>query len=425
MSTATLAVIIFLVILAQVALVVMIGLYRRKQKFKSLIEQTYELAGTSQSPESDISTVKPGSSSMAQDDFKEFIVVRRELENKNQSICSFYLLPVDGKPLPTFKPGQFLTFKLQIDGPVKGKAKSVVRCYSLSDAPRTDYYRVSIKRVPAPAGLPDVPAGASSNFFHDHVQQDSRLMIKPPSGHFHLMDEMPLPVVLIGSGIGITPMLSMLNALLESKTTREVWLYYGVKNGDEHIMKKHFQALDRAHDNFHLHICYSAPNETDVEGPDYQHKGRIGIPLLQNTLKLMRYQFYVCGPKSMMESLIPGLEELGVSSHDIYYESFGPASLGKHKKIGPHITASDPITITFGKSGKSLAWDSAVGSLLEFAENNGIDVDSGCRAGSCGSCQTAVSAGETEYNQQPDADVEPGHCLLCITTPKGNITLDA
>jgi hypothetical protein len=238
------------------------------------------------------------------------------------------------------------------------------------------------------------------------------------------MDDEPLPIVLIGGGIGITPMLSILNTVLESGINREVWVYYGVCNGDEHIMKEHLQALASTHNNFHLHVCYSAPNESDVEGVDYQHNGWVAIPLLRATLKLMRYQFYICGPRPMMESLVSGLEEWGVDSGDIYYESFGPASLIKHEKAAQTTTAQ-PITVTFSRSGKSIPWNHTADSLLEFAEANDIEVDSGCRAGSCGSCQTAVTAGEVDYNQEADADVMPGHCLLCISTPKSNLTLDA
>ena len=426
MSTGTLAIIIFLVILAQVAVVILLGLYRRKQQYKTLTNQASEVQTAPATELADpITSVEVVNSDQVWEGFKEFIVERREMEDNNQSICSFYLVPADGKPLPTFKPGQFLTFKLQIDDPISNKTKSVVRCYSLSDAPRPNYYRVSIKRVPAPTDQPDVPAGVSSNFFHDHLQQGSLLQVKAPSGHFHLMEQEPLPIVLIGGGIGITPMLSTLNTLLENGSNREVWLYYGIRNGDEHIMKQHLQALDEAHNNFHLHICYSAAKKNDMEGVDYQHSDRVGIPLLRATLKMMRYQFYICGPKPMMESLVPGLEEWGVNSDDIYYESFGPAALIKHVKTKLQPVTSEPCTISFRRSGKNIAWNPAFDSLLELAEDNGIDVDSGCRAGSCGSCQTAVSAGETEYNQQPDADVEPSHCLLCISTPKGNITLDA
>ena len=126
----------------------------------------------------------------------------------------------------------------------------------------------------------------------------------------------------------------------------------------------------------------------------------------------------------MMESLVPGLEDWGVDSGDIYYESFGPASLIKHEKVALSAT-TQPITVTFSRSGKSLLWDFDADSLLEFSEANDIEVESGCRAGSCGTCQTAMKIGEVDYNQEPDADVAPGHCLLCISTPTSDLTLDA
>ncbi|MGB5718475.1 MAG: 2Fe-2S iron-sulfur cluster-binding protein, partial [Gammaproteobacteria bacterium] len=308
---------------------------------------------------------------------------------------------------------------------VRHEPKSVVRCYSLSDRPNPDYYRVSIKRAPPPAELPDVPAGLSSNYFHDQVQEGTRLMVKAPSGHFHLMTDELLPIVLVGGGIGITPMLSILNTVMSSGTSREVWLYYGVRDAAEHIMKEHLESLQQAHPNFHLHVCYSSPAEEDVEGVDYHHSGRIDLQLLRSTLKLMRYQFYVCGPRQMMETLVPALAEWGVATDDIHYESFGPASLIKHERPTERVTTAEAFTITFSKSGISIPWNPDADSLLEFAETNGIDVDSGCRAGSCGSCQTGLTAGAVDYNQTPDADVDSSHCLLCISTPKSDLTLVA
>lgn len=424
MTTDTLALIIFAVILSQVVIVMLLGFYRRRRQFRNLDEEVHVAENISKANAVTLSTTGPVTSDLAWKGFKEFIVRRRETEDENNAVCSFYLVPADGKALPTFSAGQFLTFKLKIEDPNSHELKSVVRCYSLSDAPRSDYYRVSIKRIPAPANESDVPPGVSSSFFHDHVQEGSRLLVKAPSGHFHLMEDEPLPIVLIGGGIGITPMLSILHTVLESGINREIWLYYGVSNGDEHIMKEHLQTLASTHNNFHLHVCYSAPNEIDMEGVDYQHNSRVDIALLRVTLKLMRYQFYVCGPKPMMESLVPGLEDWGVDSDDIYYESFGPASLIKHEKVAPMGNVQF-ITVTFSRSGKSIPWNLSADSLLEFAEANDIEVYSGCRAGSCGSCQTAINAGEVDYSQEPDADVAAGHCLLCICTPKSDLTLDA
>jgi len=424
MTTGTLMLIILAVIFAQVAMVMLVGLYRRRHQLHDMDDGIHITDNLSKLNVAARSSTKPLRAKLTWDGFKEFVVQRRATEDANNSICSFYLVPTDDKPLAPFRPGQFLTFKLQIEDPASHELKSVVRCYSLSDAPQSDHYRVSIKRITAPANQPDVPAGVSSSFFHDHVQEGSRLLVKAPAGHFHLMEEEPLPIVLIGGGIGITPMLSILNTVLESGIKREICLYYGVRNSDELIMKQHLLTHARTHDNFHLHLCYSAPNKGDVEGVDYQYHSRVTIALLRTTLKLIRYQFYVCGPKSMMESLVPGLQDWGVDSGDIYYESFGPATLIKHEKAAAS-TSAQSITVTFSRSGKSILWDFAADSLLEFAEANDIEVESGCRAGSCGSCQTAVKAGEVDYNQAPDADVMPGHCLLCISKPKNDLTLDA
>ena len=184
-----------------------------------------------------------------------------------------------------------------------------MRCYSLSDRPRPDYYRVSIKRVPAPADRPEAPPGLSSSHFHEHVHEGSILEVKAPSGHFHLMEDEPLPIVLIGGGIGITPMLSIVNSMLERGSRRQIWLYYGVRNGSEAVMQEYLRRLEREHENFHLQLCFSNPFDNEKAGVDYQQRGRVDIPLLRSTLKLMRYQFYVCGPKPMMESLVPALEE--------------------------------------------------------------------------------------------------------------------
>jgi hypothetical protein len=425
MTTGTLALIIFVVILAQVGVAATIGVFRRRYRSSDLQGHGGESRSFAAVPAPEMPAKGPSYPGEVWTGFREFCVQRREFEDESQSICSFYLVPCDGKPLPSFRPGQFLTFRLATGDPSTGETNTVVRCYSLSDSPRPDYYRVSVKRVPAPPDQPDALPGVSSGFFHDHVQAGDRLMIRSPSGRFHLIEDEPLPIVLIGGGIGITPMLSILNSVLERGIGREIWLYYGVRNGSEHIMKEHLRALADRHDNFHLYVCYSAPGNGDVEGVDYDHRGRVDLLLLRSTLRLARYQFYVCGPKPMMETLVPGLEQWGVDSGDIHYESFGPATLVKRERPAQVTGDTGPASITFSRSGKRLTWDPAADSLLEFAEASGIDVDSGCRAGSCGACQTALMAGKVSYKQQPDADIEPGHCLLCIATPSCDLVLEA
>lgn len=348
--------------------------------------------------------------------FREFRVQRKIPEDRSRSICSFHLVPTDGGVLPHFLPGQFLTFRLDIPDLAGSGSKTVTRCYSLSDRPGLDHYRISIKRV--------IPLGLMSSHFHDRVQEGDLLEVKAPSGHFHL-ERGNSPIILVAGGIGITPMLSMLNASLQNGDGREICLFYGLRDGSEHVMKEHLATLAKEHHNFRLHVCYSRPLPTDILGVDYQHHGHVDIALLRMTLALRPYDFYICGPRPMMETLVPALEEWGVPDQRIHYEAFGPASLARPARhSGPEAPVT-AITVTFAKSNRTLPWDGNCGSLLELAERHTIGVDSGCRAGGCGSCQTRIEAGEVEYLHAPDFDPEPGTCLLCVSRPKRDLVLSA
>jgi ferredoxin-NADP reductase len=341
---------------------------------------------------------------------RKFRVTRRVVEDQAASVCSFYLVPDDGQALPLFHPGQFIVFDLDMpDG------DKLVRCYSLSDAPHSDHYRVSIKRV---------PSGRSSNFFHDHVVVGSTLNLRAPGGHFFIEPDTG-PLVLIAGGIGITPLLGMLNWCLAQQPEREVWLFYGVRNGGEQIMREHLESQSSRHANFHLHICHSNPLPGEVIGRDYHHAGRVGIDLLRLQLPLRPYHFYVCGPGQMMQSIVAGLEDWGVPDAHIHFEAFGPASVKRREPARETVAAAADISVSFAKSGKRLPWRNGAGSLLEFAEQEGIKVDSSCRGGACGTCQTTIVAGEVEYRQAPDYDPEPGTCLLCVCAPKTPLILEA
>ncbi len=116
-------------------------------------------------------------------------------------ICSFYLEPHDRRPLPSFMPGQYLTFRLNIPG----QAKPVIRCYSLSDGPKAEYFRVTIKKVGPPPGKADGKPGLVSSHFHDQIEQGDIVDVKAPGGQFFLDPAEDTPAVLIGGGIGLTP----------------------------------------------------------------------------------------------------------------------------------------------------------------------------------------------------------------------------
>lgn len=360
--------------------------------------------------------------------FRPFKVARRVIEDAAEQICSFHLQPEDEQTLPSYKPGQFLTFHLDVPKADGSGTEQITRCYSLSDAPQSDHYRVSIKRV-APPPKSDHPPGRSSNFFHDHIPVGTTLQVRAPSGHFTL-EPGSSPVVLIAGGIGITPMLSMLNWCQANQPEREVWFFYGVRNGKETAFASHLNSVAAANPNVHLRLCFSDPSPEDQLGRDFHHHGRVDVNLLRMELPLKPYHYYICGPTPMMETLVPALDDWGVPDSHIHFEAFGPASIKRHRQetAAAESGIADPvgdITVIFAKSGKQARWSTQAGSLLEFAESQGIAIDSGCRAGGCGTCQTAIRSGEVSYRQSPDYDPEPGTCLMCVCTPRTHVTLEA
>jgi ferredoxin-NADP reductase len=341
-----------------------------------------------------------------------------------EGVVSLYLEPHDGKtPLPLYKPGQYLTFQLNI----AGQLKPVVRCYSLSDSPSArNYYRVTIKKVCGSSGSPQIKPGLASCHFCDRVQVGDILDVKAPNGHFYLNLQDEGPVVLISGGVGITPMLSMLNALIESGSKREVWFVHGARNCADHIQKQHLEKIAAKDPNVRLHVCYSRPGSQDVQGRDYQHTGHVGIDLLKQILPSSNYDYFICGPPAMMKGITDGLGAWGVPKASIHYEAFGPATPQVIAPAPrPGATSTTALEVKFERSGKSCRWNPQTSSLLDLAEQNGVRIEAGCRAGNCGTCLVAVKSGEVESLIPSGAVPEEHSCLVCISRPKSNLVLDA
>ncbi|MCX6938842.1 MAG: 2Fe-2S iron-sulfur cluster-binding protein [Verrucomicrobia bacterium] len=337
---------------------------------------------------------------------------------------SFELTPHDRRPIPGFKPGQYLTFQLTLPG----LAKPIIRCYSLSDCSRPNHYRVTIKRCPPPAGS-EHPPGKGSSFFCDSVAQGDILDVKAPAGHFYLDLEKETPTVLISGGVGITPMIAMAHALIEARSNREVWFFFGSRNSEDHMLRAETLALTSKYPNLKLHICYSRPGKNDRLGHDFQHEGRVTVDLMKSLLPSQNYHFYLCGPGAFMESITDDLRTWGVPDAAVHFEAFGPASVKKAAKpdMKKSLTSA-PFTakvITFAKSGLSTEWSPEHATLLDAADACGVRIEAGCRAGNCGACLVAIKSGEVEYLNEHGADAEPGSCLACICKPKGALTLDA
>ena len=368
---------------------------------------------------------KAETESRPRDGFRDFTVERKVCESA--TITSFYLTPDDGAPLAGFHPGQFLSFALDIPG----QPKPVLRTYSLSDAPNPARYRVSIKREPAPADRPDLPPGLSSNHFHDLIEPGARLRVGAPRGKFHLAADGERALVLLSAGVGLTPMVSMLNAVVAGGSDRPVWFIHGARNGREHALGAQVRRLAEENANVHVHVVYSRPDAADVEGRDHDGAGHIEVALLKRLLPFDDYDFYLCGPTPFMRSLYCGLLGLGVAEDRLHYEFFGPASVLKETTepadyAAPTVEAelAGGISVAFARSGVTASWDPACESLLDLAERHGLNPDYSCRSGICHTCMCTLVEGEVDYLEEPLDAPDPGCVLICCARPKTSVVIE-
>jgi len=343
-------------------------------------------------------------------DYVDYEVV--EVRPESDTITSFHLRRADGAGLADFEPGQFLPVRVAVDG----RAQPCVRTYTLSDAPGIGRYRLSVKRE---------AAGGVSDFLHAHARPGFRLQAMPPRGRFVLDAQSPRPVLLLSAGVGITPMIAMANALAaaagDGGRTRPVFFVHGARNGRAMAFADHLRALAAQQDDFHLHVCFSRPDDADRLGESHDSEGRIDAGLLRRLLPLDDYDVYLCGPPGFMQAVYDDLRALGVGDDRIRAEAFGPAGLARRPADAaagrPAVVADAAVPVTFADSGVEATWNADSGSLLELAEAAGLSPDFACRSGVCGTCATRLVAGAVAYTQAPLATPSEDEILLCCAVP--------
>jgi nitric oxide dioxygenase len=243
-------------------------------------------------------------------DFKPFQIVKKRKES--ESITSFYLAPADGKELPSFKPGQYITVRVKIDG----ETYLQNRQYSLSDAPNEQTYRISVKRENE-----ETPAGKVSNYLHD-CEIGMEVEVSAPAGDFVLNTEDHTPVYLLSGGVGVTPLISMLKTSVLVNPEREITFIHAAKNSSVHAFSNEVKEALQHSSNSRSYLWYSHPKSDDQ---NQDHVGYISKDFLKEVVKKPNGHFYVCGPIPFIRSVVNHLKELHIQSENIHYEFFGPA----------------------------------------------------------------------------------------------------
>ncbi|MGG1574518.1 NO-inducible flavohemoprotein [Fictibacillus sp. NRS-1165] len=247
--------------------------------------------------------------------YRDFYVDKKVKESED--VTSFYLKPKDQNVIATYKPGQYLTIKAEIPG----EKYTHIRHYSLSEAPGKDYYRISVKREDK-----NTPEGIVSNYLHEQIQTGDTLPFSAPAGDF-VLDNNSTPIVFISGGIGITPVLSMLNAVVSEQPNRQVTFIHAAQNSQYHPFKDHVKQLENNHSNLKSLVCYEAPTTVDKQRGDFDKEGYIDMDFLKSNVSTKDSDFYLCGSLPFMDAIIRALKDLEIPTEHIHYESFSPVAI--------------------------------------------------------------------------------------------------
>lgn len=249
--------------------------------------------------------------------FRDFTVAKKVKES--DVITSFYLQPKDGKGISSFTPGQYISVRVTI----AGEEYTHIRQYSLSDSPVKDYYRISVKKETSSSE--HISNGKVSTYLHDFVQEGDVLEVTAPAGDFTLDVDSTEPVVLLSGGVGITPMISMLNTLTTKQPNRKVTFVHAAINGTTHAMHEHVKELSSQSENIQYYVCYEKPTEVDQLNKEFNKEGYIDLPWIESIVQDKNASFYFCGPIPFMKAVNNALKELGIPDEKIHFEFFGPA----------------------------------------------------------------------------------------------------
>lgn len=272
--------------------------------------------------------------------WRNFVVDKKVKESSE--ITSFYLVPQDGGALPSYKPGQYITLRVEV--PALGIKQP--RQYSLSSSPEDAYLRISVKREDARTEGQD--PGYVSSTLHDHIDEGSVVELSAPAGNFYLLNP-DATNVLISAGVGLTPMISMVNHLLAehadpnvnpalregtqsgsetaSALKKDIYFIHAARSSEVHALRKELENLASANPNLHLFIAYENVKESEVAGKDYHMQGRLDLNALPAEYLPKEADYYLCGPIPFMQEQYRALIALGIPQEKIYSEAFGTGGL--------------------------------------------------------------------------------------------------
>ncbi|MEW5981934.1 MAG: iron-sulfur cluster-binding domain-containing protein [Acidobacteriota bacterium] len=313
-----------------------------------------------------------------------------------------------------FAAGQFLTIRVLVDG------RPYVRCYSISSAPEASgCLEISVKRQ-----------GLVSGMLHSTVRAGSTLMVRPPAGKFVYPAHDDRPVVLVGGGVGITPLMSILRHAVLAEPGRPVTLLYSARGESELAFWDELRWIVRRHPHVRIGVTLTGPCDGWAG-----RQGRMSASFVQDFVGEAAHSvFLVCGPHDMIEATRRMLSALGVPAGQVRSEVFQAAAaigatapLEGEGRDAPVVSGAETPTLQLHLARRNQRVTvSGHQTLLDAAEAAGVPMESLCRSGVCGTCRARLVDGDVRCTSDAlgEREREDGWILPCVSWARSDVTLD-
>jgi MOSC domain-containing protein YiiM/ferredoxin-NADP reductase len=341
------------------------------------------------------------------------------IDQESADVLSLTMQSADDQPLHAALPGQYVVLRLQ---PTAG-SPPIFRSYSLSGPVSTERYRISVKIE---------PNGVGGTYLREHVRLGDTLNVSEPRGNF-ILGSGEGPVVLLSAGIGATPVLAMLCALAEARSTRQILWLHAAHDGEHHPFAAEVRRLMQAFTHGRSYVCYSAPGPQEKLGVTFDAVGHLSRAVFDAVGISREADVYLCGPNRFMADMKEILVALGIAPERIQVEIFNgsesmaPGVVGAATRA-PHLPKEDAATgplVSFARSGIAAHWNAkAYQSILELAEACDVPVRWSCRTGVCHSCESGLVSGNVVYEPEPLDKPADGNLLVCCSQPRSDVVID-
>lgn len=301
--------------------------------------------------------------------------------NETPQIKTFRLVDAAGGPIPfNFLAGQFLTLTAAHDG------RTAKRAYTIASSPaQRDYVEITVKRE---------ENGLVSRLLCDQTREGALLQVAAPQGVFTFTGAEADSIVLIGAGVGATPLMSVVRYLTDRGWGKPIYLVLGFRSPEDFLFRTELEYLQSRHPYLRVVATVSRPEGSSWTGPT----GRVTNELIGRSVpEVAKRRVHVCGPPAMMDATRAMLLELGVAPENIRIEAFGPAEKVQDRQAAVQAAmagapAASTPTVSFTISGKTAPLPPDT-SVLEAAEHVGVSIDYSCRVGTCGLCKVKLLQG--------------------------------